>query len=69
MALFVGGPYNGRELDIDPELAPTIRLPRVEEWDVEADPEATVPRKCPFTYAWDDKADPPCFRFVEEEPD
>ncbi len=67
MALFTGGPYNGRELDVDPAIAKTIRLPAVEEWDVEQDPDATVPRKCPFVYAWDDKADPPCYRFVQKE--
>lgn len=66
MSLFVGGPYHGRELEVDPEICQTIRLPSVEEWDVEGDPDATVPRKCPYVYSWDDKADPPCFRYVQE---
>jgi len=59
MTLFVGGPYHGRDLPIEPPLALTMRLPRENELDAflneaEQDPGATV------KHDW-----PPLYRFVE----
>lgn len=64
MTLFVGGPYDGRDLPVNPDLVKTVRLPEVDEWDATGDPDATVPRKCPYVYEVDAATTPPQFRFV-----
>ena len=65
MALFVGGPYDGQDLQFNTEIAETIRLPEADEWDNSDDHGATMPRHCPHVYQLDKSSDPPCYRYVE----
>ena len=70
MTLFVGGPYHGRVLPIEP-FAGTLRLPAESELDAllglaKQDPRATVDQDWPFLYQLDDSTDQPFYRYVED---
>ncbi|QDU98247.1 hypothetical protein [Lignipirellula cremea] len=67
MVKFHGGPYDGKDLEIEicpTSLAPVLRLPEVAEWDFEGDPGATTPRSLPHLYQLDPHADEPQYRYV-----
>jgi hypothetical protein len=69
MALFVGGPYDGFDLPVDPTLSRQVRLPPKDEIDdfVKArqkDPGATGKHHWPYLYELDSSTSPPCYRFV-----
>lgn len=67
MTLFVGGPYHGRDMPVNPDLVTIMRLPEVEEWDSQDDADATVKRICPHVYELDPELDPPTFRYVKPQ--
>ena len=69
--MFVGGPYDGRDLPVDPSLTKSIRLPRPTELDPfvtesKTDPGRTGKVDWPFVYELNDAARPPHYRFVEK---
>jgi hypothetical protein len=70
MAMFIDGPYNGRDLPFDPAQVRMIRLPPVEEYahfeeERRTDPGATTRHDWPNLYRLDEAAVPPVFRFVQ----
>lgn len=67
---FQGGPYDGRDLPIQPPFAKIMRLPR--EQDLAAflgasvnDPGATGLQVWPYLYELDDDAVSPVYRFKD----
>ena len=65
---FHGGPYDGRDLPIQPPLTRLIRLPEEEGLDaflnlVGDDPAATGLQMWPYLYELDDRVDPAVYRF------
>ena len=68
MALFVGGPYHGRDLPIE-AMPQMLRLPRESELGTylgtaEHDPGVTGKHDWPFLYRLDESLDKPFYRFV-----
>jgi len=57
MVKFIGGPYDGQEMELSIP-APSLRLPEIDEWDFKEDPGATTPRSCPHLYELDESAEP-----------
>ena len=66
MAQFVGGPYDGREMEFNPKIAKTVRLPELDQWDVDEDPDITMPRHCPHVYRLEPGSEPPKYIYQEE---
>ncbi len=71
MTMFVGGPYDGQDVPIEPPFAKTIRMPREDELDafltdVGSDPGVTGKQDWPFLYELDEQASQPRYHFVEE---
>ena len=67
---FQGGPYDGRDLPIQPPFAKMMRLPREQELAVflgtaEADPGATGLQAWPYLYELDDSVEPSVYRFKD----
>lgn len=67
---FQGGPYDGRDLPIQPPLAQMMRLPREQELDAflgtaEDDPGVTGLQVWPHLYELDNSVDPPVYRFKD----
>lgn len=70
MTRFVGGPYDGQDLPVDPSLTRSIRLPNAHELDSflqqwEADPGATGKHDWPHVYSADTDVVPPLYRYVD----
>jgi len=70
MTRFEGGPYDGKDLPFDPEVAKTIRLPAPEEMspflnDRQVDPGATEKHDWPFVYELDETRQPPVYQFAQ----
>ena len=70
MTLFVGGPYHGRDLPIEP-LARIIRLPKEQELDAfigvaKSDPGTTANHDWPHLYELDQAIDKSFYRFIDE---
>ena len=58
MTLFVGGPYHGQDIPIEPPLDVKIRLPEPSGLDavlnkMTSDPNATIPQHWPYVYELD----------------
>ena len=67
MTLFVGGPYHGRDLPIEP-ISSWLRLPTESELDAylglsQEDPGATGKHEWPFLYRLEESTDKPFYRF------
>jgi len=66
MALFVGGPYDGRNFHFDPYIKKHVRLPPVELIDRYLDdPSMTVHGDWPYHYEADISVKPSVYRYVE----
>lgn len=70
MTLFVGGPYHGKDLPVDPDCTASVRLPaedRLAEFLalIDGDPHGTVNANWPFAYKLDRSTCPAFFRHVE----
>lgn len=65
MALFVGGPFDGQDLPVDPKLLSNVRLPSEDQLDeFLTNPGASAHRVWPNLYVADLDVDPPVYRFV-----
>ena len=65
---FNGGPYDQRDLPIQPPLARLMRLPQEQELDaflglVDSDPAATGLQMWPYLYELDDSVEPAVYRY------
>ena len=72
MTRFIGGPYDGRDLPIDPPFAKVIRLPREDELDAFLgeggdDPGSTASFDWPYVYEFDTGFIMPQYRFVKSD--
>lgn len=68
MTRFVGGPHDGLDLPLDPQILPQLRLPEFTELgDFLGDPRLTDGQTWPHQYAADMSAEPPVFRYVEPQ--
>ncbi len=68
---FHGGPYNGRDLPIQPPLPKLMRLPQEKELDaflgiVENDPGATGAQLWPYIYELDESVEPAVYRYSDD---
>lgn len=66
--LFQGGPYDGRDLPIQPPFAKIMRLPREQELaaflgTAEADPGVTGLQAWPYLYELDESGELAIYRF------
>ena len=71
MTLFVGGPYHGKDLSLDPPLAEMLQLPpedRIDEfWTrLHGDPYVTMNADWPHVYQLDSSTKPEFYRYVEQ---
>ncbi|HUG66634.1 MAG TPA: hypothetical protein VMM76_02710 [Pirellulaceae bacterium] len=65
---FNGGPYDERDLPLQPPLARLMRLPQEQELDaflgvIEEDPAATGQQLWPHVYELDDSVEPAVYRY------
>jgi hypothetical protein len=68
--LFQGGPYDGRDLPIQPPFAKIMRLPGEKDLaaflgTAEEDPGATGLQTWPYLYELDEDAKPSIYRFKD----
>lgn len=65
MTLFIGGPYDGEDLPIDPGSVRVLRLPPRDKLnELFFDPSATGEADWPFRYERDNSVAPPVFRLT-----
>ena len=67
---FQGGPYDGRDLPIQPPLAQIMRLPPEQDLaaflgTAQEDPGATGLQDWPYLYELDEEAEPSVYRFKD----
>ena len=69
MTLFVGGPYHGKELPLEPPLLDLVHLPTEDRLDefwarVRQDPLVTVNMDWPYVYELDRSTTPEFYRHI-----
>ncbi len=68
---FHGGPYDGRDLPIQPPFPTLMRLPREQDLaaflgTAEEDPGVTGLQAWPYLYELDDSVEPTVYRFKDQ---